>query len=250
MNSEEKKYFERLKSNIRSKKSSCTDTIDLDYPLMPLQYCYVHNLESGNFEYVKGVKNVLGFDDEKFTLEFYYEILHPLDRKLVFETSKQSINTVNELKFYKPFGCQQIIVCRIKKSNGEYAKIIRFSTLLTSANQILKTFSICTDISELGLVNDLSASCLLQGLRPYDGKHLLYKMLKKNWGELTPREIQILELVYHGRSTQEISNYLNISKYTVNKHRQNILRKTDKKNLQELIKEIFSVKSDLLTGNI
>ncbi len=52
---------------------------------------------------------------------------------------------------------------------------------------------------------------------------------------LSRRELEILELVAKSKTTEEISNTLNISPLTVSTHRKNIFRKTGSKNVLELI---------------
>lgn len=52
---------------------------------------------------------------------------------------------------------------------------------------------------------------------------------------LSSRELEIIELLLKGKSSEEIAAELFISKNTVNTHRRNILAKTGKKNTIELI---------------
>ena len=52
---------------------------------------------------------------------------------------------------------------------------------------------------------------------------------------LTPRELDILELVRQGYTTDQIAQQLNISHLTVNTHRQNILHKTKCANFNALL---------------
>jgi two-component system response regulator NreC len=54
------------------------------------------------------------------------------------------------------------------------------------------------------------------------------------WGALTHREREILKLVAEGRRSREIAGYLSISLKTVEKHRQNVMRKLDVRNAQAL----------------
>lgn len=53
--------------------------------------------------------------------------------------------------------------------------------------------------------------------------------------ELTKRELEVLLNICKGLSNQEISQKLSISKRTVDKHRENILCKTQSKNTAELV---------------
>jgi DNA-binding NarL/FixJ family response regulator len=53
---------------------------------------------------------------------------------------------------------------------------------------------------------------------------------------LSPREIDIFNLVINGHTSQMIAEKLSLSHYTVDTHRKNILRKTGAKNIAGLLK--------------
>lgn len=59
--------------------------------------------------------------------------------------------------------------------------------------------------------------------------------------ELTKREIEILMNICMGLSNSEIAEHLFISKRTVDKHRENILFKTQSKNTAELV--VYAIKN-------
>ena len=59
--------------------------------------------------------------------------------------------------------------------------------------------------------------------------------------EISKRESEVLYNICKGLSNQEISDLLNISKRTVDKHRENILLKTQSKNTAELV--VFAVRN-------
>lgn len=78
----------------------------------------------------------------------------------------------------------------------------------------------------------------------YFSKELLYKIVKnirnsdssdKETVVLSERETEILELICLGLSNQEISDKIFISKRTVDKHRANILSKTNSRNTAHLV---------------
>ncbi|HEX8879806.1 MAG TPA: response regulator transcription factor, partial [Candidatus Acidoferrum sp.] len=51
---------------------------------------------------------------------------------------------------------------------------------------------------------------------------------------LTPREREVLQLVAEGKSNKEVANLLNLSVYTVETHRSNIMQKLNLKGVPEL----------------
>ncbi len=65
-------------------------------------------------------------------------------------------------------------------------------------------------------------------------KHARDKMEEANF-ELTPREFQVLHLICEGQSSSDISARFVLSVRTVDKHRENILRKFGVNNVTQLI---------------
>lgn len=56
--------------------------------------------------------------------------------------------------------------------------------------------------------------------------------------DLTPRELQILALIYQGLATVEVAEQLSLSAKTVDKHRENIMRKLQVNNVVQLIHKV------------
>ena len=61
--------------------------------------------------------------------------------------------------------------------------------------------------------------------------------------DLTEREIEVLYNICKGLSNQEIADLLFISKRTVDKHRENLLLKTEAKNTAGLV--VFAIKNGI-----
>jgi len=62
---------------------------------------------------------------------------------------------------------------------------------------------------------------------------------------LSPREQEVLELLAEGRSNEEIGDELVISKHTVARHRENIMRKLNLHNRSELVK--YAIRKGIIT---
>ncbi len=62
-----------------------------------------------------------------------------------------------------------------------------------------------------------------------------YELLKDVKSLFTPKEKEILKQVTKGKTTKQIALFFNISPHTVSTHKKNILKKTDCKNIAELI---------------
>lgn len=61
---------------------------------------------------------------------------------------------------------------------------------------------------------------------------------------LTPREREILQLIAEGKSNKDIANLLNLSVYTVESHRSNLMEKLHLRGLPELI--LYAVRKGLI----
>lgn len=57
---------------------------------------------------------------------------------------------------------------------------------------------------------------------------------------LTSREKEIIAMIKHGKSAKEISSFLNISVFTVDTHRRNILKKLELNSIKDLIAFSFN----------
>ncbi|MCG8410677.1 MAG: response regulator transcription factor [Bacteroidales bacterium] len=72
-------------------------------------------------------------------------------------------------------------------------------------------------------------------------KNLNKKIIPHKSNNLSKREIEVLFNICKGLSNQEISKLLFISKRTVDKHRENILLKTQSRNTAELV--VYAIKN-------
>ena len=64
----------------------------------------------------------------------------------------------------------------------------------------------------------------------------IYYMKKDTgWGNITEREMEVLDLLSRGLNSKEIAEKLFISPNTVDYHRRLLLKKTESRNIAELI---------------
>lgn len=59
--------------------------------------------------------------------------------------------------------------------------------------------------------------------------------VSSNFQNVSPRELEILQLLAKGMQSKEIASVLFLSKHTIDTHRRNLLRKTNTKNTLELV---------------
>jgi len=78
-------------------------------------------------------------------------------------------------------------------------------------------------LQEQGRLERRDVDLLERGLDETFGRDI--DQFKNNMSKLTPRELDILEMIRTGRSSKQIAEALDLSSQTVHKHRQSIRRK-------------------------
>ena len=63
------------------------------------------------------------------------------------------------------------------------------------------------------------------------------------WGNITEREMEVLDLLSRGLNSKEIAEKLFISPNTVDYHRRLLLKKTESRNIAELIGNAYRLRS-------
>ena len=76
-------------------------------------------------------------------------------------------------------------------------------------------------------------------------RQLQDKEIEDSFDLLTPREKEILQMVAEGRSNKEVANVLNLSVYTVETHRSNVMEKLNLHSVPELI--LYAVRKGVIT---
>jgi DNA-binding NarL/FixJ family response regulator len=83
----------------------------------------------------------------------------------------------------------------------------------------------------------------------YFAQELLLSIIRENAQQqpikLSRREKEVLDLISHGLSNQEISNVLTISQRTVERHRTHLMEKTGSKNSIRLV--LYAIKNNLIS---
>ena len=88
---------------------------------------------------------------------------------------------------------------------------------------------------------------------PAVGKVLLEDYMRKlqrtgaedSYELLSPREREILQLVAEGKSSKEVANMLNLSVYTVETHRANLMQKLNLRSVPEVI--LYAVRKGIIS---
>lgn len=189
--------------------------------------------------------------------------------KMVLETNNYEIDIAKEvnlaIKFLKANSYDLLISdIEMPEINGvDFIKIINQSKnelkkipkviVLTSYNKLslfkkLHTLDVdgflSKNTSQFELLKAINQ--VLAGQKYYETS-IYNSYLKSNINnqsiEFTERELDVLKLILEEKTTSEIALQLQISKYTVEGHRKNLLQKTNSKNVVGLIK--YSLNNNL-----
>jgi DNA-binding CsgD family transcriptional regulator len=128
-----------------------------------------------------------------------------------------------------------IVEYRIRKASGEYVRVIEQQSVLESdkAGNAWLALSVI-DLSP----NQSPFKSVKSGIfNKKDNSFVpIQSLCEKNAPALSPRELEILQMVKDGFLSKEISDQLSISVHTVNTHRQRILEKLNADNSMEAVK--------------
>lgn len=205
-------------------------------------FYFVFDLENFEISHVsESIQNILGIEPEKFTLDYFFKILHPEDTLKINEKEAIALDfLLNRLTIKQRIHYKISYLMRLQHTNFDYITILHQvkPIVISKAGKIQKTLCVYTDVSYLHLPIDHKIS-MISNIYPSffaietEGKHEF--TLSSLAGKFTKRELEVIQKLAQGKSSSEIAELLYLSTYTVNTHKKNILRKTDCKNTPELI---------------
>ncbi len=173
-------------------------------------------------------------------------------------------NVLLELKSVRP----NLLILEISNNPIQLEEIVGFQgqtnmeILIITNNQNHRTIQL---LLEAGIKSILTKSCskeeIINALKAISIGQRFYcnsilniamqsqnKLKKSNTpASLTPRELQILQFIVDGNTTEKIADKLHISVHTVNAHRKNILRKLNITSPMHLV--AYAVESGLVSVN-
>lgn len=224
-NTKWKELFDNQKSQTASNEP-IKEKIDSYYFIYE---CHINKISFINTAF----QTMTGRDPDVFTVEKLIDVIHPDDQPYFFSCEERGLEFTNSLSFNEHFQYLMGYSYRIRSANGDYQWIRQQCQALEVNNQghLTKTLVIHQRIGENNYerpVNDY---------RIFDKSRNIY-LDTYNCYNLTKRELEILELIKEGTSSIDISERLFTSKYTIDTHRKNILKKTNSTNFIELIKKL------------
>lgn len=204
--------------------------------------------KKGHIFYSPNFGELLGFDlkqiEEKGE-EFIDSKIHPEDYSLLVKNAISLLKLYFQLSIDEKLNYKLINEYRILNAENKYVKVIeQHQVLELDDNGNLWLALSIIDISPNQDVNDGLKSQLFNFKTCKIIPFLNEKENEPVGVSLSKREIEILKMVKEGLLSKEISNQLNISLNTVNKHRQRVLEKLGANNSIEAI--VFASKLGLL----
>jgi len=208
-------------------------------------------------EYVvmtSGSKLITGHDPRAFLengipmlIDLYQKEDFKIYNECIFKTNQDFLKSKAQSEHHKFIFSYNF---RVRHNNGNYVPILQRGCYITSKETGLPLYS-------LGMVVDISMfkrdRVMYHTIEKIenDDNILNRQIVQQNYffpyGEdkmLSKHELRILEFMAEGFSSKQISGKLKITENTVANHRKNLLKKTNTKNVAELV--AFACKSGLI----
>jgi len=178
--------------------------------------------------------NITGLEPSEFSPYRIVETTHTNDFERYIQHSSKSIILANELLMAKKGGKLLAYNIKIRNCDGVYSNVLIQCYLFYSEKprKTVYFFKVYTNIDWCKKIK--------QGFHFYSGDDISkfrypdVELLNNGEG-YTKREFEIIKLVELGLSSKQIAKKLFLSAYTVNSHRGNILKKSGKSHISELI---------------
>ena len=202
--------------------------------------CFIFNFQQLQMDFVSDeVETLLGHPKEEVTTELIMESIHPEDRAWFLNCQDVCGEFLLGLPPEKQMKYKLRIDYRMKRRSGEYFRVLHQSVVVHNDDKgkIFRTLIVLTDISHLKQTGRPMLSYIgMEGEPSYQDIDVDNRFFEKN-GILTRREKEVLYHLAEGRLSKEIAALLNVSKYTIDSHRKNLLQKMKVSNTGELIKK-------------
>lgn len=202
-------------------------------------YYFIFNCFENKIEYVNNTfELVTGYENKIFDINLLIDMIHPEDINYFMECERRGLNFTNTLSFSEHFRYLMSYSYRIRTNSGEYVNIRQQCQAIevNSQGHLTKTFVTHQRDGEYKerLTNDYYI---------FD-KSKNQKLNPDNFYNLSKREREILDLVQEGLDSKRIAERLFSSKFTIDTHRRNILKKTNAKNFIDLITKLNGITAD------
>jgi DNA-binding CsgD family transcriptional regulator len=200
-------------------------------------YHYLVNVRRSRLEYTgPKIKGAQRYKEPMERMGNLVKLIHPDDMSyyLSFEAAiDRFLDTLSDSELFK-YKIQYDF--RTRKADGSYVRTLHQFVLIHHDEQDIRKFAVDTDITHIKSAGKPQLSFI--GLDDSVPSYYTVDAEKVFIGEkpfFTLRQQDILRELLEGKSSLEISKNLNISKYTVDVHRKNMIRKTGVKSTDEIL---------------
>lgn len=202
------------------------------------EYFYlIFNTTTASTEFVSDeIQQVLEISSEEFNLEYLVENMHPEDFEYYQHYERSAVDFFSKLDPESFFNYKFSYDFRLRTKSGKMKRVLQqVVPLYYFPEGGAKTLVIFTDITHLGITGIPKLSFIGMNGSPSFYNYHLTSDFRKVDRIFTKREMEILDQVIKGRKSEQIAKDLNLSVFTVQTHRKNILRKSGCESLNELI---------------
>lgn len=207
---------------------------------------FIIYIDSFSFELFKNTGVIYNVPNDLNPLDYLF---HDLEQFLLEEDKLTYINAIeNTLKKHLTFFQKKLkfqyrssFIFRTQKEDKRITTYVQNNIPLEIKDgKIASFFSTVTDISH----TDVQQKHQLTFYNLYEKEEFHFELRKNIPAEnkefhLSKRELEILQCVIKGFTTKETAEKLKISMETVNKHRKNMIKKNNKKNIIHLATDAF-----------
>lgn len=194
--------------------------------------------ENRTFFISKRCFNIIGVEPSEFNPYHFIEATHPNDFERYIQYRSKSIIMANELLVAKKGEMLLSTSIKTRNCDGVYSNILIQCYLFYSVipHKTVYFFEVHTNIDWCKKIK--------QGFHFYSGNDISRfkypdNASLNNGDGYTKREFEIIKLIELGMSSDQIAEKLFLSPYTINTHRGNILKKSGKAHISELIYELM-----------
>jgi DNA-binding CsgD family transcriptional regulator len=199
------------------------------------QFFYVGDILQMKFHYVsRQCFNMLGIEPAELSPYHFFEATHPDDMQRHTLGRAKLFKMAHNLYTQEKGTSLLSVNLKLRNFRGEYSEILIQLYLYYSEIPYKSVFVIKVHTNIEGIKRNKKGIHFYEGT---DMKLFRYpdKELLQIGNPLSDREIEIVRLIEAGLSTEKIAEKLFLSPYTINTHRGNILEKTGKTHISDVI---------------
>ena len=204
-------------------------------------FYFLLNVRKAKFEFISPeIVKILGYPTEIIDVPFFVNLMHADDLPVFLNFEAAVENFFNDLPVEKYFKYKVQYDFRLKRADGHYIRVMHQMIIIKHDAEDIKTFVVYTDITNFKKETLPTLSFIgMEGEPSYTNVDV-DNLFTPTKNVFTKREREVVKALAAGHNSVEIGELLQISKFTVDEHRKNILRKTEAKSTYEIIQKAFS----------